>query len=111
MAGTNDKKLNKEVEDLVRSYRQVLEEAGVAVEKLIVFGSQAKGTAKEWSDIDVAVVSSDFGNDYHDEGVRLMRLRRSGSLAIEPHPLTPEDLDDEWDSFAHEVREYGIPVE
>lgn len=32
----------------------------VNVEKVILFGSYAKGSAHEWSDIDLAVISPDF---------------------------------------------------
>lgn len=111
MVRKNPNKLKQEVEKAVREYRETLQSAGLKVDELVVFGSQAKGTAHEWSDIDVAVVSPDFGIDYHQDLIRLMELRDRGFLAIEPHPLTPEDLNNEWDALAREVRKYGIPVE
>jgi predicted nucleotidyltransferase len=40
--------------------RSALQSRGLRVEKLVVFGSQAKGTAREDSDLDVALVSPDF---------------------------------------------------
>ena len=111
MAGKNGQKLNSSIEQTVRSYRQVLGEAGLPIDKILVFGSQAKGTARQWSDVDVAVVSSEFGRDYHNDLLRLLELRENISLAIEPHPMTPEELQDPWSSFASEVRKYGIPVD
>jgi predicted nucleotidyltransferase len=40
--------------------RATLQSGGLRVDKLVIFGSQAKGTAREDSDLDVALVSSDF---------------------------------------------------
>ena len=44
------------VVDYVERLRQV-----VHVDGVYLFGSYAKGTADEWSDIDLAIVSPDFG--------------------------------------------------
>jgi predicted nucleotidyltransferase len=40
--------------------RSALQSHGLRVEKLVLFGSQASGTAREDSDLDVALVSPDF---------------------------------------------------
>lgn len=42
--------------------KESLQENGVRVDKLIVFGSQARGTAKKDSDIDIVIISKDFQN-------------------------------------------------
>ena len=41
----------------MKRYEARLRTAGIPIEKLIVFGSYAKGSAKTWSDVDVCVVS------------------------------------------------------
>ncbi len=94
----------------VRSYRLVLKKAGIPVTSLLVFGSRAKGTARPDSDIDVAVISPSCGRNYFDERVRLSVLRNDTLLDIEPHPMHPDDLNNRWSTFAHEVKKYGIPV-
>ena len=94
----------------IQRYKRALKNAGIAVEKIIVFGSQAKGTALPMSDIDIAVVSSDFGKDYQDEAVRLMHIRTRDILEIEPHPFHPDDLNDRWSSLANEITKHGIHV-
>jgi uncharacterized protein len=103
-------KLSPETLRIARQYRYALNSAGIKVDDLLVFGSQAKGTAQPTSDIDIAVVSSQFSRDYSDERVRLMRLGNKISLAIEPHPFHPDDLNDRWSTFAQEIKKYGIPV-
>ena len=73
-----------------------------------IFGSYSKGTAKPWSDIDLCVVSKQFGQNRHTERVWLMKLRDMQTLDIEPHPYHPKDLADKWDPLAQEIRKYGI---
>lgn len=102
--------INRQVRDLIRVYEKVLREQGVHVDQLILFGSHAKGDANEWSDIDIAVISPDFGSDYCSDRVRLMKLARKASTMIEPHPLHPDDLNDRWSTLSAEIRSHGVPV-
>lgn len=88
----------------------MLRDDGINVVSMLLFGSHARGTAREWSDIDVAVISPDFGHDYFDERVRLMKLAQRASSSIEPHPLNPNDLNDRWSTLAAEVRRWGIAI-
>ncbi len=112
MARSATHRLTPDVIAQVRRYRQRLRAARIPITKLLVFGSRAKGTARDDSDIDVAVVSPRFGRDYFREGVRLSRLRwRDQLFMIEPHPFHPDDLNDRWSTLAHEVRTHGIPVD
>ena len=55
--------LNPVVVNQVRHYQLTLKKAGIK-SKLIIFGSQAKGKAKPWSDIDICVVSDSFGKNF-----------------------------------------------
>lgn len=94
----------------IRRYAKVLRNKGIAYESLIVFGSSAKGTAKPWSDVDVCVVSHQFGQNRFVDRVRLMKLTDDDTINIEPHPFSPEELADPWDPLAAEIRRYGIDV-
>lgn len=99
--------LKAEPKILIEKYKKVLKKNGIPVEKIILFGSYAKGTAKPWSDLDLCVVSSIFGKDSHEEMLRLMRLASIVELLIEPHPYHPKDLNDPYDALAHEINTYG----
>lgn len=106
-----DHVLDHRILDIVRQYGLMLRHEGIPFARLIVFGSQAKGSARSWSDIDVCVVSDMFGEDRQAERVKLMRVRRNDALLdIEPHPYHPKDLEDKYDPLAAEIRRYGIPV-
>lgn len=93
--------------NLIKKYRLVLQAHGIPIEKMILFGSHAKGTAKPWSDVDVCVVSPVFGKNGYDEMVRLMNLTSSVEDMIEPHPYNAQNLEDPWDPLAYEIRTYG----
>ena len=57
--------------------RSALQSNGVRVEKLVLFGSQAKGNAREDSDLDVALVSPDFeGKDIFERVDMTARANR-----------------------------------
>jgi len=44
----------------IARFRASLEEQGIGVEKVVLYGSFARGTFREGSDIDVVVLSEDF---------------------------------------------------
>ena len=64
----------------------------VRIEAAYLYGSQTKGTATEWSDIDVALISPDFSADLFQERLALMRLAAQVDDRIEPHPFRPQDF-------------------
>ncbi len=51
-----DKRLHK----IIRDVKFAFETVGIHINKIILFGSYAKGTANKYSDIDIAVISNDF---------------------------------------------------
>lgn len=61
----------------------------IRITKVVLFGSYARGTATEESDIDIAVESPDFHQSYIEAWQRLYRsVWRSGvDPALEPRPL------------------------
>lgn len=74
---------------------------------IVVYGSYAKGTATEDSDIDIAVVFDSLADDYLDDAVELFKMRRDIDLRIEPVLIQAEDIDN---SFYHEIMQTGKVV-
>ena len=71
----------------VKKYLGVLKKAGVEVEFAVVYGSQARGTAHEWSDIDLLVVSPQFDDMKDRSTIKLLwRLTAGVDSRIEPIP-------------------------
>ncbi len=68
--------------DIVRRFRDELERMGIRCERVLLFGSQATGTAQEGSDIDLFVVSPDWAP--YSERERLERLGVAAARILEP---------------------------
>lgn len=98
-------------EDILKVIKKFAEETKkhYNVSSIILFGSYAKGTANEDSDIDIAIVSSDF-DDVYDCMAFLMGLTWDIDTRIEPHPITTEDYEKVSTPFVQEVINTGIKV-
>jgi len=79
------------------------------IDSIILFGSYAKGTNTEDSDIDIAIISSDI-KDKFDDMAKLMRLRREIDLRIEPHPIKTEEFRENETPFIDEIIKTGIEL-
>ena len=95
---------------IARQYVVRLRQKGIPVAQAILFGSQVRGTAHAWSDVDICIVSPTFGKDRQKERLELMRWVDSETERIEPHPYRSEGLDNKYDSLANEIRKTGIVV-
>ena len=104
------KNLDSKILKQILSYGRTLRKNNIKVEKLILFGSYAKGTQKSWSDIDICVVSPQFGKNRFEERVRLMKLSIVGGENIEPHPYNLRDLKNKWDPLASEINKFGVEI-
>lgn len=78
------------------------------VQNAYLFGSYAKGTSHEGSDIDVCVVSPKFGIDYFDEESILRRDTLRIDSRISPVAFNPTDFAEKYNLLAHEVKTHGI---
>jgi len=82
-----------EITDIIARYCTQLAAMGIRVERVMLFGSHACGAAKDGSDIDVLIVSSDFETLNTRE-----RLEQLGTAAarlwqpIEAIACTPAEL-------------------
>lgn len=97
--------------EAARRLKKLLRAKGFPVRAVFLFGSVAKGTTNEWSDIDVAVVHDPFGQNRSEE-LRSMCQAEIGTDLRNTEVLYfhPEDLDDKYSTIAREVNTNGIPV-
>lgn len=80
------------VAELIKDYISRLNQNNISVEKVLLFGSYSKGTPREDSDIDIAVISAAFeGNRYSDRR-RIVPFRRGIDSRIDPIPFTPDEF-------------------
>ena len=71
-----------------------------------LFGSFAKGTNHDQSDIDIAIVI-DNSSDIIDTQIDMMKLRRNVDLRIEPHPFISQDFNND-NPVVNEILKTGI---
>lgn len=104
-----ERTINIEIEKIIDEYVKEIQK-NYKVEMIILFGSYAKGTQTEDSDIDIAIIMDDFQNDVIDEQVNLMWLRRNIDFRIEPHLIRTQDYKTGKTPLAMEVMRTGIKV-
>lgn len=93
-----------------QKFVNLVRNSGTAITSASVFGSWAKGTASENSDIDVCIVSSSFGKDYIAEMVKLRKIGLSVDSRLEPIPFSPQDIADPYGTLATQIRKNSIPL-
>lgn len=64
---------------------------GFGPEKIILFGSQARGDVHKWSDVDLLVVMPD-GTDRRETSVAILRALRDLPVAKDVVVTTPEEI-------------------
>lgn len=101
-----DKHIEKEIKDFVI----VLKKNNIYFEKMILFGSYAKGKARKYSDIDLAVISSQFGKDERKELMLLSKLSWRISDRIEAIPISPKFMQSKYHPLIGEIKKYGKTV-
>ena len=97
-----------EAKKIVEKYADKLKESEIPFSDIYLFGSFAKGEARKWSDIDVAIFSTREETD--EFIVQLGRLLREVDLRIEPHIFSEEDIKTISTPFVKEILSTGIKV-
>lgn len=102
----------KPVAGVIKKFVSELIKKGITIDKIILYGSHARGKVRPDSDIDVAVVSRDFGKDRTEEGMLLFRIAGEIDARLEPVPISLKAYnDDTWIPLIYEIRTKGIKLE
>ncbi|MDP1689265.1 MAG: nucleotidyltransferase domain-containing protein [bacterium] len=104
------KTIKKEIKNTLSKYRERLENSGIPVEHMILFGSYARGKAKKDSDIDICIVSPKLGKDEMAEIGQLNFLHWKLDNRIEAHPVSSKDYKTIATPFISEIQKYGIKI-
>jgi predicted nucleotidyltransferase len=60
-------KVDRDALQKTKEFIERLQNRGLRIQRAYLFGSHAKGTAHEWSDIDVAIVADNLSGDWHKD--------------------------------------------
>lgn len=103
----------RQAANITKTYAKALTKDKFNFERVYLFGSQAKGKAGVFSDIDVAVVSKrpGRGKTYLSQKMKLWKAAVDVDTRIEPVLLSIEDIEESTASIiGDEVRKHGIRV-
>ncbi len=95
---------------LAKKFKELLIARGYPIERVVLYGSVAKGTARVDSDIDIAVVTHSFLPSRIREGGDILLASKDIDLRIETVTLHPEDFARPFFTLAHEIETTGIEV-
>ncbi|MBI4847138.1 MAG: nucleotidyltransferase domain-containing protein [Nitrospirae bacterium] len=103
-------KKRQEIKNIIDRYVNKLGQLGIEVSQAILYGSYAKGKPKEYSDIDIAIISPSFQKlDIFERQLILSKAHHKFGEPIEPIGLTPKQYREK-KGFAKEILETGIVV-
>ncbi|MCK4689812.1 MAG: nucleotidyltransferase domain-containing protein [Candidatus Marinimicrobia bacterium] len=100
-----DKRAALKVEKKIITF---LKENKFNIQKAYIFGSYAKRSFHEDSDIDLAIIMSNLPDTFNMQ-VQLMKLGSKFDTRIEPHPFDETDFNTS-NPFANEILRTGIQI-
>lgn len=102
----------QKIKNIVLKYIRNLESLGISVQRVIIFGSQAKGTFSKDSDIDIAVISKEFEKmGLWEKAKYLGRAARGIPYPIEAIGFSPSQLKkSEEGTLLDEVKRSGVEI-
>ncbi len=102
-------KVDRTILQKTQQFITALQNDGLRIQRAYLYGSQAKGTARQWSDIDVAIVAENLSGDWHDDLIRLNLLASHIDSRIEAVGYVPKTFCDE-SPLVWEIKTSGIPL-
>jgi len=104
--------VNPEIRSIILRFIDALNNKGIRVEKAVLYGSYASGNVHTGSDLDLAIISPDFGKNRFEEGKKLLQLAWRIDPRLEPIPISSESYQkDTWVPLIYEIKEKGIELE
>ena len=105
------KRISTKVNKVVKEYvRRLMNQEKIPIERVIVFGSQAKGNPHLWSDIDVCIISPKLGVSLKTLQFLLKKRTREEVIAgLEPVGFSGKDFK-AGSSLINEIKKTGISL-
>ncbi|BCB96538.1 hypothetical protein JZK55_14600 [Dissulfurispira thermophila] len=85
--------ITDEVIEIAEKFLELLKASNFRIEKAILFGSYVKGNVTEWSDMDIAIISSDFsGIGFYDSKMLIPFLLKRLTAVLKSILLAQKSL-------------------
>lgn len=103
--------VQREIIEKIESFVKELKKHKIKIAKVVLYGSTVSGNAHKYSDIDVAIVSPDFGKNRFREGTKLFEIACKIDSRIEPVPISLKSYKkNTWVPLIYEIRTRGIEL-
>jgi predicted nucleotidyltransferase len=104
--------VDAEITSIILRFVGVLNSKGIRVEKAVLYGSYASGNVHTGSDLDLAIISPDFGKNRFEEGKMLLQIAWRIDPRLEPIPISSDSYEkDTRVPLIYEIKEKGIELE
>lgn len=98
-----------EAVEVARKFLREVRLRGISVVEAYLFGSHVRGTAGDWSDIDIALVCHPFAEDRTEQNIILWKIAVKIDPRLAPLTLSPDDLDKTHIPLIPEIKK-GLPL-
>ena len=96
----------QDIKLIIEKFKKELKRIGINPQRIILYGSYARGEQKEYSDIDVIVISDDFKDLNLRERLEILGMAAGRILEpIEALGYTEDEVKESKESFLEEILE------
>jgi len=97
--------------NIVRQFAKQINDSGIHLQRVVLFGSYSRNEQHKWSDIDVALVSDKFkGIGFYDLDLYGKTLIKKQFQDISPRTYKTRDFSPDKDPFVEEILKTGIEI-
>lgn len=96
--------VEKEIVEIATQFIQELKKHGINIIDAFLFGSQARGSSHEWSDIDIAVICEPFAEDDIEQNMVLWKIGVKIDARIAPISVSLRDFENEFFPLIPEIK-------
>ncbi len=97
------------ITEIINNYLLSLKDDNIIISQAYLFGSYAKGTYEEHSDIDIALVSASFCGDRVADRTRIRKSTIRNSALLEVIPFAESDFTMD-NPFVKEILNHGLRI-
>ena len=101
--------VEKEIAELIKRFISELRKENIIVKKVFLFGSYARGTQSEESDIDLAIVIEDSGKEQENKKISPWKYAARVDTRLAPIALWESEMDKDYIPIIWEIKQ-GLDV-
>lgn len=103
------KKIPQNLKKIIYTYLNILKKDNLPIKKVFLFGSYAKGSQHQWSDVDLCIISPKFTDYINSIQYLLSKRQLNPDYPIEPIGMTPKNFAANT-PLTHEIKTTGIEL-